>query len=210
MFGPEITIEELRTIAFRDPRMASWLSRIPTGQRWTELTLRVQFPGGNVGDVLSATIAAGRVGCDICIRDMVYTVERPNAFLGSPFKADSDVKNQEIPGVNMRLVIDNCVKYQIEDDDAPIQLTARSSTVAEAGGCCLLFCLVPFATVKAHFTLRKQLAPDENPYIVTLALRGISLGCRNFDGLSVDDAILDCRARGLLPADFRREMCGLG
>jgi hypothetical protein len=202
--GPSISLETHRALARRDPVTAYWLCHADVRQ-WTVLTLRVTFPGGKVGTQLSVSLPEGRVGCDVAVVDFVYSVDRPNYLLGSPIKEEVDVANEKKPGIDLSLKIQGCGRYLIEDDPCPINIQARASVLPEGTDCCPRITLTPAQGVKGTFTLTRNLAPDENPYRVVLAFRGIALPCRFGGGLCANDVVPYLIGRDLLPEGFAFE-----
>ena len=112
------------------------------------------------------------IGCDFYVRDMCFTIRRPNAFKGSVFKAQSDAMNMFDSGINVRLTVDGCPKYTITDDAVPLELAARPATLPD--GCCISFPLTATQVLRAIFTLSRNLDGGAgNPcFAIVLAAHG--------------------------------------
>lgn len=202
MIGSEITVEEIRGIALRgDPILAYWLWRSDP-KHWIVLSQRVTFPGGVIGDTLTANLPEGFVGCPTYVRDITFEVERPNYLLGDARKEVFDEANARRPGVDVSIKITGCTRFTIEDDLVPIQVQARPATVAETAGCCKRFTLTPLQSVKATFVLTRNLREGENPYRVILAYRGIALTCGSFLDVPVDRCVSELKVAGILEESY--------
>lgn len=156
----DLTFQELQGIACGAPRLAYWLCRAE--RIWTMYQLVATWVTGAQNQPPISTSLPKPIGCDFYVRDMAFTIRRPNAFKGSVFKAQSDAENMFDSGINVRLTVDGCPKYTITDDAMPIELVARPATLADS--CCISFPLTATQVLRAIFTLSRNLDPGQaNP-----------------------------------------------
>lgn len=151
-------------------------------------TMRVTFGAENQDQILSDSLAPfgapgnkRRAGCDFYVtKEPTYTIHRPNAFVGSVFKGDSDWKNCGIPYVSIRHELENCVDLAINTQFSAIETVWHPAIGAGPDAEFDPWLIPAIATIYAEFQLTKRLAEDEIPYTVEVAWKGhVLTGCMN-------------------------------
>ncbi len=142
------------------------------------------------GQVLSAYLDEP-MGQDFFVTDMRSTVNRPLAFAGSIFKAQSDVFNSQNPNIDCRLTVQGGnpgAQYVINGNFTPLELLAPPIAGATASPVMCNFTLRHMQTVKAEFVFNRALGEGENPTSVSIIFKGWRLGCSMYNGLSTQQA----------------------
>ena len=178
VFGKPRTLGE---IARWDKNLAYVFAQMGTVGQQQVTTL--EFTGGweliNVAATWSSGAANqnvpgavdGLVETDLWINSVKYTVQRPNAFAGSIFKAQSDEMNKLNPNINAQLIINSYCRYLISTDYTPLEnMTEQFSCSCPAG--IVLSCS---GNIQASFTNLRALTADEIPTIATITLSGTRL-----------------------------------
>lgn len=137
---------------------------------------------------------SGIVETDLWVKDVVYTVQRPNAFAGSIFKSLSDEMNKRNPNINIQLVINSYCRYLISVDYTPLEnVIQKFSCVCPQG--IVLSC---GATIQAFFTNLRALAEDELPTIATITLHAIRLPRGVYGSCNYGQVVQYLKTAGLL------------
>jgi hypothetical protein len=138
-----------------------------SGMSWEIRNISGTFTALTANQIVNASIPVG-VETDLWIQKITYTVQRPNAFAGSIFKAQSDEFNKLNPDIDFELIIRSIIPYVISTDFTPLEnIPNVFECVCPAG--LILTCA---ANVQARFQNIRTLAADENPTIVTISLHG--------------------------------------
>lgn len=153
------------------------------------LNLHASFATGAPNTPIEADLAT--LTDDVWIRDVVYTVQRPNAYLGNILKEQSDFYNQAIPGVSVKIIAGTGPKYLLSPDFVPLQNLAAIFERDWKGG----WTLDAYSILHAEFVLTKTLfdAPgnSEIPYDVDITFHGIQFFDRFLQKITDQDA-RDC------------------
>lgn len=114
---------------------------------------------------------SGVVTSDLWVREVKYTVRRPNAFAGNVFKAQSDYYNAKNPNIDFRLTINSYCRYLISPEFTPLEnIESVFQRVTPIG--LVLRCS---ANIVARFTNLRAFASDENPTEAIITLQGVRL-----------------------------------
>lgn len=197
----------LGEVAQHDPRLAAALLQAPgmvgeggtiwaTGG-WELLDVDATFNDVTANQSVSGD-SSGIVETDLWVRSLKYTVERPLAFAGSIFKAQSDYFNSLNPNITLQLIVNSYCRYFISPDFTPLQNIIESFECDCPAG--LVFSCG--GSIDATFSNRRALAADEVPTIVTLTFSAIRLPPGLYSSCSYGAAVEMLRARGYLePAE---------
>lgn len=192
----------LGTLGACDPRLANALIRPdrlgvgdPTcGWAWEIINITGRFNDTSAEQQVRAQINDGIPQSDLWVREVTYTVERPEAFAGNIFKAQSDYYNSENPNIDFTLEIDSHCRYLISPDPTPLQnIRQVFSCVCPVG-----FVLGCSANILATFVNKRTLAADEVPTRAVITLHAIRLPTR-YDSCALDYAVSALESAGILP-----------
>ncbi len=137
---------------------------------------------------------SGIVETDLWVKEVVYTVQRPNAFAGNILKSLSDEMNKLNPNINLQLVINSYCRYLISVDYTPLEnVITKFSCVCPQG--IVLSC---GATIQANFTNLRALAADEIPTIATITMHAIRLPRGLYSACGYAQVVQYLRSAGLL------------
>jgi hypothetical protein len=144
---------------------------IPISASWTAGTVNTTQDGST----------QGIVEAELWVREVTYTVRRPEAFSGNVLKSLSDVMNSLQPNIDFTLNIKSYCNYLIATQPVPLE-TIRSvfSTCCPAG--LVLRC---GSQIEATFTNRRAFSDAELPVDVAVVLHAIRLP-RDMYGLCTD------------------------
>ncbi len=185
---------DIQRIAEFDPVAALWLMRSGGTSRVPQLFPIVASFTDNSQPI---GIDLPQVGQDLFVESLDYDVERPNAFAGSVFKAQSDLANAKSPFVDLRIKMRGGSVIYILGDDARIQTVARHATSEGGQEYLRYWTLFQHQSGQCVFTLKKALdeSNGEVPYKVILVLKGYVLPCRGYGNVTVDEAIPELAAK---------------
>jgi hypothetical protein len=150
--------------------------------------------------VTSASLVAGQVysadldepiGDDFFVTDVRSTVNRPLAFAGSIWKAQSDVYNAQNPNIDVRMQVKGGLSgqgYVINANFTPLELIAPPIAGNTSSPMLCNFLLGTMQTVTCEFVFNRAPADDENPTRVTISFKGWRVGCTAYLGLSIPQA----------------------
>lgn len=174
-----------RQIATSNPRAALWLAR--TRPMLGIYSMSATIANGATGQPIELALPS-MIAEDFFITDLVSEVERPSAFAGSIFKAQSDVNNAMNPGIHAKFQVTGGPagsKYLINENYAPLQLVAPNVNSGRKSPLCSQNFVLQYAqSLKGSIVLRRTYTQDELPTLVTVAMVGWSLGCQQFDGIT--------------------------
>lgn len=139
----------------------------------------------------------GLVEADLWVKDVQYTVKRPNAFAGSIFKPQADYFNMKNPNIDFQLIINSYCRYLISPTFTPLEniKQAFSRCCSELG--LVLRCS---ARPEAQFTNTRTLADDEIPTIAVISMHAIRLPREAYGACNIEHAVEAMRGAGFLKA----------
>jgi len=183
--------EELKLIAYRDPRIAYMLLAGPRMQLQV-LTASASFPSGSTvdGTPIPATLDQ-QLPEEFYVVDLAYQVATPNANAGSLFKGQQDYYNALSPGIDAQIQVTagiGGVPYVVNDEFAPIEGLARHTDQAEGGSCSWAngWPLGLSSTVLFKLVLTRAYTAAELPCNVTFFLRSHYMACASSQISRVD------------------------
>lgn len=154
---------------------------------WELIPLSASWTDGAANQNIDAD-TQGIVEAELWVREVTYTVRRPNAFAGSVLKAQSDFFNSLQPNIDFKLQIKSYCNYLIATQPVPLEtIRAVFSTCCPAG--LVLRC---GSSIEASFTNLRAFADGELPVDVAVVLHAIRLPT-NLYGLCTEE-----QARALL------------
>lgn len=160
---------------------------------WEVLTVEATW-----SDVAADQMVSGQnkgiVETDLWVRSLKYTVQRPNAFAGSIFKAQSDYFNALNPNINLQLIVNSYCRYFISPEFTPLEnLTERFECDCPAG---LVFSCG--GSIQANFTNLRPLASDEIPTNVVVTFSAIRLPPGLYSSCNYQQAVQLLKEQGYL------------
>lgn len=200
----------LGMVAACDPQLANAIIRPDLigwgepscGWGWEILNLSGTFDSGAANQQIPFQLAEGIVETDLWVRSVTYTVQRPRAFEGNIFKAQSDYFNRLNPNINFTLTVKSYCRYVISPTETPLEnIEQKFECVCPVG-----FVLGCSSQFSGTFTTLRTLAEDEIPTIVTITLHCVRLPTR-YDSCGVNKAIARLQKFGILDEmaqDFSR------
>lgn len=159
---------------------------------WQIINLVARFEAGAADQFLTAR-QNGIIETDLWIRQVTYTVRRPNAFAGSIFKGQSDWFNRQNPNIDFRLIVKSFCRYTIAVDPTPLE---NIETVFECT-CPVGMVLGCSAQLEATFQNLRALAADEVPTEAIISLHGVRLPT-SYTACSVEVAVKALIDAGIL------------
>lgn len=162
------------------------------GWGWEVLNLAGTFTALTADQSIPATLN-GIVEADLWVRRVTYTVQRPLAFAGNVFKAQSDYFNRMNPNIDLTLSVKSYCRYLISEDPMPIE---NIEQVFECV-CPVGFVLGCSSQIAARFINGRALASDENPTTVTVSFHATRLPTR-YDSCGVNEAVAKLQSQGYL------------
>jgi len=163
------------------------------GWGWEIINLVGRFNDGAANQSVQGQLT-GIVETDLWVRKVTYTVQRPNAFAGNIFKAQSDWYNRLNPNINFTLSVKSYARYMISPEPTPLE---NIEQVFECV-CPIGFVLGCSTQMSAFFTNLRAFAADEVPTIATITMHAIRLPTR-YDSCGVNQAVTALQKYGLLP-----------
>ncbi len=134
------------------------------------LNIEASFATGAPNKPIEAQLSSF-LADDVWVEDIVYTVQRPNAYVGNILKEQSDANNQLIPGVDVKIIAGSAPHYLLSPDFVPLQNVAP---IFERRGSD--WTLDQGTTIHAEFVLTRTLfdAPgnSELPYNIDITFLG--------------------------------------
>lgn len=198
--GSGVIPTDLGFLADHDPQLAASFLRPDLigwgepscGWGWEIINLAATFTALTADQTLPAQMN-GVVEADLWIRKVVYTVQRPNAFAGNIFKAQSDYFNRLNPNINFTMSVKSYCRYLISEDAMPLE---NIEQVFECV-CPVGFVLGCSSQIAMQFTNLRALATDENPTTATVSLHGTRLPTR-YDSCGPKEAVARLQKYGYL------------
>lgn len=139
----------------------------------------------------------GLVETDLWINSVKYTVQRPNAFAGSIFKAQSDENNKKNPNINVQIIINSYCRYFISTDYTPLENTVEQFSCSCPAGI-VLSCA---ANIQSAFTNLRALAADEIPTIATITMSGTRLPRGLYNSCGYGELLAFLTTNKILPGE---------
>lgn len=189
-------MQQLKEIAAVDPRLAVSLA-LAQPQLPQVRTLRHTFESG--APEQPGTVQFDEpITEDFWVYDISYQVQQPQAFTGSLLRGQQVWYNSLNPDIVASFTVTGGVglPWLFAPSPTPIEMLARPATGPGGEGrygCCSNFVMFFPQTVKATFWLTRQYddtvdGTGEIPTIITVAFAGLTLGCKNYGGLTVKQA----------------------
>lgn len=208
--SPLVTLGE---VAARDPRLAYTLLQggcsaggyVDTGG-WEILNLIGEFTAGTANDTVNGRIN-GIVEADLWVRDVTYTVRRPEAFAGSIFKGQSDYYNSLSPNIDFTLLVKSWCKYVISPQNTPLENIRQRFFTNEPAGMVLRMS----SQIQATYTCNRALADDEIPTQAIISLHCLRLPMDVYGSCSREQAVAVLQSLEVLPdIDYQGTLAGVG
>lgn len=164
-----IGLGEVRRVAGYDPRLAFAIAKsFSTGlglTGWEIFNITGQFTTQTAGQAVQAQLGR-QVEADLLVRKIMYTVQRPNANPGNPWKGQWDYYNRLSPNINFTFLVDGLCRYVIASDPTPLEnIETVFEAVAPAG-----MALTATSTIEVDFTTLRALGDGENPTNAVISL----------------------------------------
>jgi len=205
-------MSQLKTIAATNPRLAVSLA-IAKPQLPQVRTLTHTFSSG--APEQPGTVQFDEpITEDFWVYDIAYQVQQPAAFQGSALRGQQVYYNSLNPNIQASFTVTGGVglPWLFAPSDAPIEALARPMTGPGGQGrygCCSNFVMFFPQTVKATFTLSRQYDDSvggigEIPTIVIVSFSGLTLGCQNYGGITVE------QARAVLRSEYSIDTPAIG
>lgn len=199
--APPSRAMNLGDIAVADPRLAFTLLQtgrcaggyVDTGG-WETLNLTGRFESGAANETVNGQLN-GIVEADLWVKDVTYTVRRPNAFAGSIWKGQSDFFNALNPNIDFTLNIKSFCEYQISPQYTPLENLKISFSCQCPAGLVLRYS----ARIQATFMSLRALAEDEIPTEAIITLHCWRLPMNMYGSCSTEQARAVLQNLGYLP-----------
>lgn len=206
----------LGMVARCDPQLANAIIRPDLigwgepscGWGWEILNVTGRFTDGAANQNINYQLAEGIVETDLWVRKVTYTVQRPNAFAGNIFKAQSDEYNKLNPNINFTMTVKSYCRYVILPTQTPLE---NISQVFECV-CPIGFVLGCSSQFSGTFTNLRAFEEDEVPTIATITFHTVRLPTR-YNSCGVNEAVARLQKYGILDemaADFAEGTLGPG
>jgi len=179
-----LPMEFARRLAPTNPRLAYQLAQVAQKNRLLGLySVSYNFTAGVVDTPYEATFPS-TLGEDFFVVDIRSTVQRPSAFSGNIFKAQSDYYNALQSGIYCKLQVVGGPpgsKYLISDNFVPLETIAPNANGQGKSVICGMDAVLLYSqTVRADLTLRRAYTESELPLNMTIAFLGWSLQCCDY------------------------------
>lgn len=160
---------------------------------WELINLYARWDSGAADQLIPAQIT-GIVETDLWIREVKYTVRRPNAYLGSPLKGQSDFYNSLNPCIDFQLNINSYARYIISQQWTPLEnIRETFQCVCPAG--LVLGCS---ANVQALFRNVRTFGEEEIPTEAIITLSGVRLPLGSYGACQGQNAAALLKEMGYL------------
>lgn len=196
----------LGEVILQDPQLAAALVRMRSPGTLSGPDSVIQITGGwetltvqgTWSDVAANQMIVGQnlgiVETDLWVRSLKYTVQRPNAFAGSIFKAQSDYYNSLNPNINLQLIVNSYCRYVIAPEFTPLEnMSERFECDCPAG---LVFKCG--GSIQANLTNLRALAADEVPTNAVLTFSAIRLPPGLYSSCDYQQAVQLLKEQGYL------------
>ncbi len=183
-------MQQLDEIAAVNPRLAVALLR-SNPQLPQTYSFTVPFTSGAVEVPVSRSFDSP-VTEDFWVYKTEYQVSQPGAFLGSIFRGQEVYYNALNPDIAATLTVSGGVGLPWLFSSTPVPVESLATHMTGPGGqgrfgCCSNFVMFFPQTVKGTFWLTREYADDALP-ILTMSFSGLTLGCKNYGGLTIQQA----------------------
>lgn len=191
----------LGMVAAVDPQLANAIIRPDLigwgepscGWGWEILNVSARFTDGAANQNVPFQLAEGIVETDLWVRRVTYTVQRPRAFEGNIFKAQSDYFNRLNPNINFTLTVKSYCRYVISPTETPLENIEQQFECV----CPIGFVLGCSSQFSGFMTNLRAFAGDEVPTIATITFHTVRLPTR-YDSCGVNEAIARLQKFGVL------------
>lgn len=183
-------MQQLEEIAAVNPRLAVSLLR-SNPQLPQVYSLTVPFTSGATDVPVSAQFDSP-VTEDFWVYGIEYTVEQPSAFLGSIQRGQEIYYNSLIPNIAASFTISGGVGLPWLFSSTPLPVQGLATPMTGPGGtnrygCCSNFVMFFPQVLKGTFWLTREYPLDALP-VLTITFTGLTLGCKNYGGLTIKQA----------------------
>lgn len=169
-----IGLGSVRKAACYDPRIAYAMAKgIGAGiglglSGWEIFNIKGVFAAGDsAGKVINA-ILGREVEVDLLIRKVTYTVQYPQANVGSPGQGLFAYFNKLSPNIEFELTINAIINYVISLDFTPLEnIEETFECICPAG-----LALTASTTIQAHFRTIAAIDPAQGPVQPVITLHG--------------------------------------
>ncbi len=182
--------QDYQEIADKDPKLA-WALIQGQARQLQVFSGRCLIEDGSVGKPIPVTFE--QIPDQIYVVDFMMSVDSPNGYAGSLWRAQQVNGNSQMPGIEGRLQVSQgwgASNYIIADHYVPIEHLARSPFV-DGSGCCSWtngWTILSWQSVQMTIQLSRPYQPIELPAQVRFTMRTVYLGPR-FMNVGVADAI---------------------
>jgi hypothetical protein len=183
-------MQQLEEIAAVNPRLAvSLLRSMPQLPQVYSLT--VNFTSGATDVPVSAQFDSP-VTEDFWVYEIEYQVQLPQYNLGSQFRSQDVYYNSLNPDIAANFTISGGVglPWLFSSTPLPVEGLARPMTGPGSErryGCCSNFVMFFPQVLKGTFWLTRDYG-QQLPVVLTITFTGLTLGCKNYGGLSIKQA----------------------
>ena len=188
-------MQQLEEIATVNPRLAVALLR-SNPQLPQVYSLQVTFSSGAPDVPVSAQIGSP-VTEDFWVYKVEYQVQQPNAYVGNLFRGQQVYYNAQNPDIAASFTISGGVGLPWLFSSEPLPLEGLATPMTGTGGegrygCCSNFVMFFPQVLKGTFWFTREYQDTQEageiPTILTVTLTGLTLGCKNYGGLSIKQA----------------------
>ncbi len=189
-------MQQLKEIAATNPRLAVALA-MAKPQLPQVRSIKLVFESGAPEQPVSAAFDS-QITEDFWVYDISYQVQQPQAFSGSILRGQQVWYNSLNPNILLSLNVSGGVglNWLFAPSPTPIEQMCRPATGPGGDGrfgCCSNFVMFFPQTVKATAYFTRQYDDTSNgtgeiPTIVTISFAGLTLGCQQYGGLTVEQA----------------------
>lgn len=185
-----------REVAPSDPRLAFQLAQVRSRLLGFH-TVQIDFATGVVESPVDGAFPT-TLGEDFYVVDIRSTVQRPNAFTGNIFKAQSDVFNAQQSGIWVQVQVVGGTpgnKYLVNEYMMPLEMIAPPVAGSTCSAICGTHAVLKYTqNVRIGAVLRRAYPENELPLIMAVTFIGWSLGCTNYESaMSARDAVSNLR-----------------
>lgn len=179
------------TLPYIDPTLLGW-GEPSCGWGWQILNLTGTWTSGAADQSVQGQLN-GIVTADLWVRKVTYTMQRPNAFVGSIFKAQSDENFKRNPLTNFELTIQSYCQYIISDTPTPLEnIEATFECVCPVG-----FVLGCSTQMTSRYTNLWTFDDEDVPINAVISFHGVRLPTR-YDNCGVNHAVAELLEAGLI------------
>lgn len=160
---------------------------------WELINLKGRWDSG-AADQLKTGQITGIVETDLWIREVRYTVRRPNYALGAWYKGQSDYYNSLNPNIEFQLTVNSYARYIISQTWTPLEnIRETFQCVCPAG--LVLSCS---ANIQALFRNVRAFVEDEIPTEAIITFSGVRLPLGSYGACQAQNAAALLKEMGYL------------